>query len=151
MSCMFVRISLCGYGVCTPDHGSDHTITHPIINRYWDDGMAAKTNKRRFYAVRRNTTPQMSHKHFAKFLVKLSPDQLNIASKIVRVSSELDLNDTDRDFLGILRENYDLLLMSEDCSYAVVRERLIALHKFGILNLSLNPLVNCNTLPQRFL
>lgn len=82
----------------------------------------------------------MSYKHFAKFLVKLSPDQLNIASKIVRVSSEMDLNDADRDFLGILRENFDLLLMPEDCSYAQVRERLIALHKFGILNLSLNPL-----------
>jgi hypothetical protein len=117
---MFVMISSCGYGVCTPDYGSDHTIIHPIINRYWDDGTAAKTNKRRFYVVRKNTTPQMSYKCFAKFLVKLSPDQLNISSKIVRVSSELDLNDADRDFLGILRDNYDLLLIPENCSYAQV-------------------------------
>ena len=82
----------------------------------------------------------MSHKHFAKLQIKLSPEQLNTASKIVRVSSELDLNDVDRDFLMILPENYDLLLLPEDCSYAQVREKLIELHKFGILNLSLNPL-----------
>lgn len=113
---------------------------HPVINRFWDDGTSAAKSKRRYYVVRKNAKPQMSYKYFVKFLTKLSPDQLNIASKIASTTSEVDLNDADREFVVILRENYDLLLIPEDCSYAQVRERLIALHKFGILNLSLNPL-----------
>ena len=119
---------------------SDHMSNTPI-NRYWDDGsLKSKTVRRRYYAVRKNADPKMSYRHFVKFLIKLSPDQLNIASKIVRVTSEIDLSDVDREFVDILRENHDLLLLPEDCTYAQIREQLIALHKFGILNLSLNPL-----------
>ena len=116
------------------------TCAHPAINRYWDDGTLASKAKRRYYAVRKNSKPQMSHRNFVKFLTTLSPEQLNVASKIVRVTSELDLNDVDREFVEILRENNDLLLIPEDCNYKQIRESLIALHKFGILNLSLNPL-----------
>ena len=69
-----------------------------------------------------------------------SPDELNIVSKIARVTNEVDLDDVDRELVVKLRSHYELLLLPEEAPYTQIRERLIQLHKFGILNLSLDPL-----------
>ena len=58
----------------------------------------------------------------------------------MRVTSEVDLDDVDRELVEKLRSYNDVLLLPSDASYEKIRQRLLALHKFGILNLSLNPL-----------
>ena len=126
-------------------HSDCLLLTNTNINpnndiRYWDDGKIAKKNARRYYSFRRNAKARLSPRAWHKFLLSWSPDELNIASKIVRVTSEVDLDDVDRELLVKLRDNHELLLLPEDASYAQIRDRLVQLHKFGILNLSLNPL-----------
>ena len=50
------------------------------------------------------------------------------------------MDDVDRELVDKLREYNDVLLLPENASYKQIRQQLMRLHKFGILNLSLNPL-----------
>ena len=73
-------------------------------------------------------------------MLSWTPEDLDTASKVVRTTCVGDLEDSGLRLINRLRGDYQVLLMSQDADFETIKDRLVELHKFGILNLSLNPL-----------
>ena len=122
-----------------PDKGPRPAFT------YFDDGSPTSERARskdRYYMKNNSISSQSSISlvEWGRFLSLWSVNDLDAASRILRVSSVHDLSDDETDLLRTLRTQYSHLLFLDPTAPLHKYQRVLRdMHNYGILNLHLTP------------